>query len=136
MTTLLLSLLAIVPREDIAREKCDLIELNGLYDEQGRLVFDQIIFYDFCRERSRYQVRAWRLVKDHNQLPTYDHTTGLWQCRWLDGEVTRCVTADSYRRTWTQYDPELAEREFYPKERRKELIKGWADPYKPPFAGN
>ena len=27
------------------------------------------------------------------------------------------------RETWTQYDPELVEREFLPKERRKELRK-------------
>lgn len=123
MKSLCLLVLAIVPHEDIARDHCDLIELNGLYDEQGRRVFDQLIFYDFCRERSRYQVRAWRLVKDHHQVPTYDHAAGHWRCMWNDGETPRCVTADSYRRTWTQFDPELAERDVYPKEKRRELTK-------------
>ena len=33
--------LGISPREDVARESVDLIEVNHFYDEQGRLVFDQ-----------------------------------------------------------------------------------------------
>jgi len=40
---------------------------------------------------------------------------------WHDGEQLRNVHSRSIRETWTQYDPELVEREYLPKERRKEL---------------
>ena len=31
------------------------------------------------------------------------------------------IESESMRESWTQYDPELAEREYLPKEKRKEL---------------
>jgi hypothetical protein len=40
---------------------------------------------------------------------------------WQDGEQIRHIRSKSIRETWTQYDPELVEREFLPKEKRKEL---------------
>ena len=64
--------LGITPQEDVAREAVDLIELNHFYDEHGRLVFDQVIFYDWSKDDARYMVRAWRLVKNPAQLPQRD----------------------------------------------------------------
>lgn len=113
--------LTIAPREDVARESVDLIELNHFYDEHGRLVFDQVIFYDWSSADSRYNVRAWRLVKNPAQLPQRDWSTGCYSAMWQDGEQLRHVQSKSFRETWTQYDPELVEREYLPKERRKEL---------------
>ncbi|MEX2173830.1 MAG: hypothetical protein WD872_05670 [Pirellulaceae bacterium] len=113
--------LGLNPAEDVAREQVDLIEVNHFYDEQGRLVFDQVIFYDWAPEQSRHMVRAWRLVKNPAQLPERDWREGGYQAVWQDGEVLRQVHARSMRETWTQYDPELVEREYLPKERRKEL---------------
>jgi hypothetical protein len=111
----------ISPQEDVARERVDLVEVNHFYDEQGRLVFDQTIFYDWSPAHSRHMVRAWRLVKNPAQLPQRDWQDGGYAALWHDGEVLRHVHADSMRETWTQYDPELVEREFLPKEQRKEL---------------
>ena len=68
--------LGINPTEDVAREKVDLMEVNHFYDEQGRLVFDQVIFYDWSPDHSRYMVRAWRLVKNPAQLPERDWRDG------------------------------------------------------------
>jgi hypothetical protein len=113
--------LGIAPREDVARETVDLIEVNHFYDEHGRLVFDQVIFYDWSKDDARYMVRAWRLVKNPAQLPQRDWKDGGYTAVWQDGELLRHVRAKSTRETWTQYDPELVEREFLPKERRKEL---------------
>lgn len=115
--------LGLNPTEDVARERVDLMEVNHFYDEQGRLVFDQVIFYDWSPEHSRYMVRAWRLVKNPTQLPERDWREGGYLAVWQDGEVVRRVQAPSMRESWTQYDPELAEREYLPKERRKELRK-------------
>ena len=111
----------IAPQEDVARESVDLIELNHFYDEHGRLVFDQVIFYDWAAGEARYNVRAWRLVKNAAQLPQRDWKDGGYSAMWQDGEQIRHIHSRSIRETWTQYDPELVEREYLPKERRKEL---------------
>ena len=45
-------LVGLISTEDIAREEVDLIEVNHFFDEQGRLVFEQLIFYDWCKTGS------------------------------------------------------------------------------------
>ena len=72
----LVVVLGLNPRENVARETVDLIEVNHFYDEYGRLVFDQVIFYDWSADDSRYMVRAWRLVKNPAQLPQRDWQDG------------------------------------------------------------
>jgi hypothetical protein len=121
MHLIALALLSIVPVGDVTRESVDLIELNHFYDEHGRLVFDQTIFYDWTQAEDRYNVRAWRLVKNPSQLPQRDWFGGGYSAMWHDGEQIRQVRSRSIRETWTQHDPELVEREWLPKERRKEL---------------
>jgi hypothetical protein len=110
-----------VPPEISTGEECDLIEVNHFYDEEGRLVFDQTIFYDWSPGHSRYMVRAWRLVKNPAQLPIRDWRRGGYVAVWHDGEVLRQVRAQAVRETWTQYDPELVEREYLAKDERREL---------------
>jgi hypothetical protein len=114
--------LGIAPRGDVARETVDLMEINHFYDEHGRLVFDQVIFYDWSKDDARYMVRAWRLIKNPAQVPQRDWKEGGYVAVWQDGELLRQVRSPSFRETWTQYDPELVEREYLPKERRKELM--------------
>ena len=121
MPALALLLLSVVPVDSVARESVDLIELNHLFDENARLVFDQVIFYDWSQSEARYNVRAWRLVKQPSQLPQRDWNGGGYSALWQDGEVVRKVTAPSIRETWLQHDPELLEREYMPKELRREL---------------
>jgi len=114
--------LGIAPRGDVARESVDLIEINHFYDEHGRLVFDQVIFYDWSKDDARYMVRAWRLIKNPAQVPQRDWKDGGYVATWQDGELLRHIRSQSIRETWTQYDPELIERDYLPKERRKELM--------------
>lgn len=111
----------LAPERDVCREQVDLIELNHFYDEQGRLVFDQDIFYNWTDGADRYDVKAWRLVKNTNQIPQRDFENGGYSCFWNDGEQTRHIYAKAFKETWTQYDPELIEREYLPKEKRKEF---------------
>src|SRR5688572_4341741 len=66
-------------------------------------------------------VRAWRLVKNPAQLPQRNWKDGSYTALWHDNEVLRKVQAKSMRESWTQYDPELVEREYLAKEKRKEL---------------
>jgi hypothetical protein len=109
------------PPEHAATDRVDVIEVNHFYDEHGKLVFDQLLFFDWSPRQSRYNVRAWRLMKSSSQAPQRDHKRGDYSVTWFDGDALREIRAVTVRETWTQYDPELAEREFLPKERRREL---------------
>jgi hypothetical protein len=109
------------------RDRVDLVEVNHYHDELGRHVFDQLIFYDWSKQRQRFDVRAWRLIKQSSQLPRRDHASNVWRIIWHDGGVLRTVEASSHRETWTQYDPELVNREYLPQEHRRELSKAPSD---------
>jgi hypothetical protein len=109
------------PHEAVSRDRVDLVEVNHFYDDLGRHVFDQIIFYDWSPEHCRHLVRAWRMVKKPNQFPQRNWTDGSYTALWNDGEILREVRAATMRESWTQYDPELIEREILPKEKRREL---------------
>ena len=118
---LIWSVWGVSPIGNVAIDQVDLIEYNHFYDEQGRHVFDQLIFYDWSRRDSRYQIRDWRLIKSPTQVPHKDEKRNLYTVTWHDGQVLRQVRAISIRETWTQYDPELVERAVLPKEQRREL---------------
>jgi hypothetical protein len=116
-----LTALCLQPQPDVATDEVDLIEINHFHDDQGRLVFDQVIFYDWSPVHSRYLVRAWRLLKTPAQVPRRDYGQQEFVTIWHDGDVLRKVQAKVLRETWTQHDPELMAREYLPKERRREL---------------
>lgn len=119
MATLLIILAALLPTDDVVRERVDMIEVNRFYDDQGRLVFDQLLFYEWDGER--HQLHAWRMIKTDNQIPEYSHGRKVWSATFKDGDVLRRIDAGYTRETITQYDPELSEREHLPKEKRREL---------------
>ncbi len=92
-------------------EYVDLIELNHFYDQLGRPVYDQVIFYERAPETGRFQVRAWCLVEDRetlNRRPIRNHETQLYQVDWFDTDqrLLRKITSGLYRESWTQIDPE------------------------------
>lgn len=119
MHTIILLVLSIVPYDQPLTNTVDVIELNHFYDENGKHVFDQLIFYDWNKYTCRHDVVAWRLVKDGN-LPT--KYLGRYRSCWSDGGVWRTVYATSYRESWTQYDPELVERSNLDKNKRRGLL--------------
>lgn len=112
---------ALNPPESVVTDRVDVIEINHFYDEHGKLVFDQVLYFEWSPSESRYNVRAWRLLKSPAQLPQRDWERGDYVATFYDGDALREIRATSVRETWTQYDPELAEREHLPKERRREL---------------
>lgn len=115
--------LAIVPLSPVVEDYCDVVEINHFYDDNGRLVFDQLIYWDWCDEAERYQVRAWRLLKCDSQRPIRNWRRGGYSALWFDGERLRLVRHLSFRETWTQYDPELLERQLLSTEERRELSR-------------
>ena len=114
------------PVDHATVDRVDLAEINHFYDEQGRLVFDQIIYYNWSPEDGRYNVCDWRLIKSPSQIPRRDWQDGGYVSEWNDfkqRDGLRRVEVKSIRESWTQYDPELVEREFLPQEKRRELQK-------------
>lgn len=108
----------------VAEERVDLIEINHFHDDQGRPVFDQIIFYDWSQTDQRYQIRDWRLLKNANQIPLRNTGDGEYVAVWTDfksRDALRKTQAKLLRESWTQYDPELVEREFLPEGKRRKL---------------
>ena len=107
---------AVVPQPSpVLRESVEAIELNSFYDGDGRLVFQQAIFFD-----GKGDVIAWRLVKDKAALPKRDWEGG-YVATWLDADQVRQVRTGSVRETWTDYDVELEHRETLPQEKRRGL---------------
>lgn len=108
----------------VAEERVDLIEINHFHDDLGRPVFDQILFYDWSTVDRRYQLRDWRLLKNPNQVPLRTAREGEYVAVWTDfksRDAIRKTQAKLLRESWTQYDPELVEREFLPEGKRRKL---------------
>jgi len=101
----------------VIRESVDVIERNRYYDDCGKQVFEQVIFYAWTRDH--YEIIAWRLVKDATLVPV--KTGGRFAVLWWDGGKLRQVVADSMRDTYSQTDPEQEAREWLPSEQRKGL---------------
>jgi hypothetical protein len=100
---------ASLPLREPVLDECQTVEVNFLFDEQGDPVFVQLIWLDEAGV-----VIAWRLVKSPRMLPVLDRRLNRYVCAWHDGDTFREVRARELKETWTQYDPELAQREFVP----------------------
>ena len=112
----------IVPIPDtVLRDHCDCIDDNFLYDENGRLVFQQQIFLDFDSGSGTESIVDWRLVKNPEQTVQRDYGSGGFVLRWADGELLREVRSNSWRQSWYQHDYEVISRDVLPKEQRRGL---------------
>lgn len=108
MLPLALLLCSIVPREDgVLRDHCERLEQNHYHNENGELVFSQIVGWD------QRHVFFWRLNKDSELIP--ERTQSGWVLRWNDRGSLREVHARSYAESWTQWDIETADRELCPR---------------------
>lgn len=90
-------------------DSVEAIELNRYYDDNGCEVFQQFIF------RDEDGIRDWRMV---GKGP---HTLDGASLLFFDGGTLRRVRFLERRDSWTQFDPELVEREVLPKESRRLL---------------
>lgn len=101
------------------------IEINKFADEQGKGVFEQVIYCFGSEGDPEGYVVDWRLLKKHNQIPRRDWKQEHYKyvTIWHDGEVLRKVRSEYSDESNTQYDPELKDRDTLPKERRRLLGK-------------
>lgn len=119
-------LVAVLPSDPPAyalTQSVDLVEVNHYFDEAGKPVFDQLIYYDWDHQATRYSVIAWRLIKNSNQMPIKQAGADSFASAWHDGKSLRIIYADRMYESWTQFDPENAERAFLPKDQRADLIR-------------
>lgn len=118
---ILLSLLTYLPTANyiVTQESVDLVEINHYHDRFGEHVFDQLIFYDWSRQYKRFNVVAWRLVKNESMYPVLKDDKYL--VRWHDDGALREITCTNKSETWTLYDKELIERRFLPQDQRRDL---------------
>lgn len=107
---------------DVAKDRVSLIEVNHVFDNQGRPVLCQAVFYDWSAEQGDYRVRAWRLLKSEHQFPIRNFEQGGYNMLFHDGGLLREVRADSVRESWTQYDVEREECDKLPQEHRAGLL--------------
>jgi hypothetical protein len=136
----MIGILAVAMSDSLASRSCseqvDLIELNHFHDCLGRHVYDQVIFYEWSAEHLEYHVRAWCLVEDRepeNRRPTRSYSDHRYYVRWHDRDqnLNRCVASHHFRETWTQVDPERANKRLLDERMRTALIKRRLDPVKP-----
>lgn len=126
---LLAALLSTSPREIVVTDSVDLCEHNFFYDSSAKLIFEQLIFYDFNAKENRYDVVAYGLIRGRGDLnykgksfiPYYNNQRRQWESLWMDGVILRRVTAVAFQRTWLQYDPEHAARFVQPENQRRGL---------------
>lgn len=116
-------LLGIVPFVNTTPDEFEVVEVNSVYNlETQALTFTQI----FWREASGAIV-TWRLVGESSgkgpacTYPTYNYRTKRWETTWVDGPKLRKVSARTYERTHSTYDPEREEREILEPKYRREL---------------
>ena len=107
---------------DAQPAKCDYAEINTIWHE-GRVSFKQIIFWDFNYRNHRFDVREWRLVNKERHLVMLPLSgDGGYLVTFLDGKKIRNVHVGWITRTNTLNDPEVDDRYFLPRDRRKKLF--------------
>lgn len=111
-----LLLAAAIPSAEPVVDRVDVAELNRVYDGCGRQTLSQIVWWD--RHPDDYHVVAWRLFGERMR-PHQER--GDWVSRWQDGDTFREVRAASFIETHTQWDVELEDRVYLPKEHRRGL---------------
>lgn len=106
------------------KERVDLIELNHFYDDLGRHAYDQVIFYEWSPDFHRFHVIAWSLVEnDLSRMPAKVPGQAEYSVIWYDrdSKIKREVRSKLYRETWSQFDPERANKKLIDEKYRLSL---------------
>lgn len=110
----------------------DEITVNHFYDEHGKKVFSQVIFWEWENpetnlyvERAGFCVRHWKLFKDDVEI-YYNNKYKYYVAKWIDPsrkDPVRVIEvhAKKFHENWTQYDPELENRSLCPQDKRKTI---------------
>lgn len=124
---LALALVLTIDHDSLIYDNVDVVEINHCYGGDGEKRFTQTIFWEWRNlyPEGDYIVVDWRIVKDQPQPhPRKDYSKGGYTLIWNDQGTWRRVRSVSMRETWTQYDPELDNRQIFPTAKRRGLTKG------------
>ena len=106
----LVLLLALVLPVGKRPSQVDAIEVNRVYNDDGNLWLEQVIFWRW-EPAVGWACEGWRRL-DHGRLRKTPHG-------WRWEEPGLCVEAPLMRQSWTQYDREAVNREEWPVSSRR-----------------
>lgn len=118
---LIIACIGLIPHDPVIDDRADVIEVNRYFDSEANLVFTQVIFWGWHDQQDTFRVRAWRFLKQEMQIPQRDWNRRTYVTIWVDGAVMRRVQALAVQQTWSQFDPEVADRKFLPQHQRRGL---------------
>ena len=122
---------------EIVKDEVDIQELNRYYDKSGKLILEQMVYWDYCIEKRLEKDRDgftdlyecldkkvvdWRLLKNKNQIPIKDYKTGKFTARFRDEEDYREISSKIFYRSETFEDVEVGNRFKYPVSCRRKLV--------------
>jgi hypothetical protein len=114
----------LVPYAGPVEDRVDVVEVNTVYcADNGTVVLEQIVLWASHPDTGDLRVVTWRWFRPPIEAPVYDHARGVWRLIWFDGLILRDVRGVTRKRSYTLYDPEVADREYLPKEQRRELSR-------------
>lgn len=117
-------LLSFLPTSQVPTNHVDLIELNRLLHDDGKVAMQQYIFLRFesVNLDYAYHVADWRLVDKVNRRP--EKLRDGWLLTWRDqkDEKHYRVFARVYFETTSNYDPEIKDREVLECGKRRGLV--------------
>jgi hypothetical protein len=102
--------LGLILRVPTLPDPVDVIEINHVLDANGEETLCQLIFWSLG-PNGFMEIVAWRLHQNHNHDPRKDFRTGRYIVRMVDKGDVRVITGKAIVETWTQYDPELSDRQ-------------------------
>lgn len=114
-------------KEAVIEERVDTQEINYVFDNQGKLVLDQIIWYRWRWWNGKYECHLvdWRLCFKCpgcyyvDRLPSGDRRTVFYDEK---SGVIRIIIAKVHDETRSLYDREMTERDRLPEARRELLV--------------
>ena len=68
----ILILMSSIPRDNVIYDHVDFFEINHVYDDEGKLVLDQVVMWDWVTHEGKTEkkVVAWHLLKDCREVLT------------------------------------------------------------------
>ena len=124
-------LLALFPGDkQVVTDRVDVIELNYFLNEVGAINFAQVIFWEWDSASRRFRVVDFHILEqDTEHIWPAKMSSGLYVYFWWDSRAGTCrrIVAPYFYTTVTREDPEMKDRDKWPKDERREL--------RPPPAG-
>ena len=96
------------------------IEVHHMYDERGQHIYSQLIFWE-ATEHHGMRIVDWRLLKAGRSKPVFDPNSRKWITRFVERGTVREIRADKLSESASCDDPELVNREVWPKKNRRGL---------------